>query len=340
MIALLLTTFLLVILSNFNVVAKQLEVSSSLNVLHWGLQTIEQKDLRIDGFSNRISRSCDNGTFKAYEPLLFESLRRHAGIFEDSFLISLHPNNLKCMNSDSKSGQYFWRSYDGTIILKTLKSYECRTLKYMLKDLYKHLTSEPSCIASILGLYRIKTKNGKKRYFLVMRNVFNSINNCELMFDLKGSTVGRIASNESKVLKDVNLITSGKKIQLGTCSRTQVLRALARDVSFLSNYGLMDYSLLVAVEGAAEAAVLNNEKQPNNALSRDGISKFPKKHRTSTRFPWPYWWKSEASKDSYTLRKLLETVLKGLIYDRSRISCVDPNLYGERFLEFMSTNFV
>lgn len=37
----------------------------------------------------------------------------------------------------------------------------------------------------------------------------------------------------------------------------------------------------------------------------------------------------------YTFRKWLETVLKGLLYDRRQISCVEPRLYAHRFVRFI-----
>jgi len=52
-----------------------------------------------------------------------------------------------------------------------------------------------------------------------------------------------------KVSKDLDLIQSDMKLQLGPRSKRFVLDALQRDVGFLSRHGLMDYSLLIAVEG-------------------------------------------------------------------------------------------
>jgi hypothetical protein len=37
----------------------------------------------------------------------------------------------------------------------------------------------------------------------------------------------------------------------------------------------------------------------------------------------------------YTLRKWLETLLKGFFYDRRRISCVEPRFYAQRFVRFI-----
>lgn len=68
-----------------------------------------------------------------------------------------------------------------------------------------------------------------------------------LKFDLKGSTVGRLCSPTSSVLKDLNLLSSGHIFKIGT-ARKDVLQVLEKDVLFLKKHRFMDYSLLVAVE--------------------------------------------------------------------------------------------
>lgn len=68
-----------------------------------------------------------------------------------------------------------------------------------------------------------------------------------LKFDLKGSTVGRLCSPSSSVLKDLNLLSSGHVFKIGM-ERKNVLQTLEKDVLFLRKHRLMDYSLLVAIE--------------------------------------------------------------------------------------------
>lgn len=38
----------------------------------------------------------------------------------------------------------------------------------------------------------------------------------------------------------------------------------------------------------------------------------------------------------YTFRKVLETMLKGIIDDATKISCVAPSLYAKRMLSFIA----
>ena len=52
------------------------------------------------------------GELKVYRPAVFNSLRRNAGVPDELYLQCLKVDNLNCLNSDSKSGQAFWKSAD------------------------------------------------------------------------------------------------------------------------------------------------------------------------------------------------------------------------------------
>ena len=138
--------------------------------------------------------------------------------------------------ADSKSGQTFWRSTDGTLIVKTIKRYECQNLRKMIDSYAKHVQDDHSCLSGVLGIYRIRLKKlGRRfRYFLVTRSVFSKStglsipdrgyipqyltapykepNSVGMRFDLKGSTYGRHKSSNSNVLKDLDLLNLPKGI--------------------------------------------------------------------------------------------------------------------------------
>ncbi len=140
----------------------------------------------------------------------------------------------------------------GMIVVKTIKHYECKNLRDILDSYATHILTSPSCIARILGLYRIQLKGCGNIYFLVSKNVYKQSGEGIKMtqsFDLKGSTVGRMRSPTSSVLKDQDLLNSGQRLHLGK-ARSVLLSTLARDVAFLSRRGLMDYSLLTQVEAS------------------------------------------------------------------------------------------
>ena len=65
---------------------------------------------------------------------------------------------------------------------------------------------EPSVLAKILGVYKVKsyspqTKKVSKHYIVLMENIFYGINNnTSKAYDLKGSRINRYISKKIKIL--------------------------------------------------------------------------------------------------------------------------------------------
>ena len=79
--------------------------------------------------------------------------------------------------------------------------------------------------------------------------------NLKYIFDLKGSLVDRKVKGEIKpstTLKDVNFLCASAGnpgfLDLGCQLRKHLLSVIKKDVEFLSGRGIMDYSLLLAIE--------------------------------------------------------------------------------------------
>lgn len=352
MLCFILTALILFVVTTENVLSVH-DITASLNILHLGLDTLETS--KASSASEQLMHFTSvfpDGSFKSYFPGIFLHLRQLAGVDESSYLTALRDENLCCLKSDSKSGMIFWKSKDGSIVLKTLKHYECKTLRRMLSSLHVHYSSGPSCIASVLGLYRVRTLGGKSRYFLATRNVFYSKVAFEKLYDLKGSTVGRIAAPDSPVAKDLNLMTSGVKLGLGGDARSLVLNALARDAFLLRRHQLMDYSLLVAVEDPV--GVAGNFEGLESSTGQEGSTVAAAGMQSIVS---GLLWRSSEDRGKmvvrgadgrvyhlgiidflqrYTFRKRVETFLKGFVYDASKISAVGPDLYASRFHDFLS----
>lgn len=290
------------------------------------------------------------GEVKIYRPELFSKIRVGIGISEESYINALSTENLSCLRSDSKSGQAFWVSNDGSIVLKTLKHYEVCNLRGVLDSYYGHLIDSASCIASILGIYRVTTHKGVVKYFMVNRNVYPSPIISKLAssgdkmkdgknivirkWDLKGSTIGRRAAVTSTVMKDLDLMDSGQLLQLGA-TKEFLLQTLERDVRFLRTHKFMDYSLLVAEtsnEGhhAAANAVLRHSSHLGRVLDHKGKLVLRGENGRV------YYFGIIDFLQKYSVRKSLETMLKGLLYDKAKISCVNPVLYARRMIAFIN----
>jgi 1-phosphatidylinositol-4-phosphate 5-kinase len=93
--------------------------------------------------------------------------------------------------SYGKSGSIFFYSHDDKYLLKTISETEAKTLMEMLEKYYDHIHSGPTLLAPIVGLYKLTTKQGKDMNIVVTKNVFSTVREMHIIYDLKGSTVGR-----------------------------------------------------------------------------------------------------------------------------------------------------
>ncbi len=88
-----------------------------------------------------------------------------------------------------------------------------------------------------------------------MNNVFQTPLRIHEVYDLKGSSVKRLVSPEeiaagTKVLKDVNFDVQRGVIAVGSGASQQLLTQLIKDVDWLRDNNVMDYSLLLGIHGA------------------------------------------------------------------------------------------
>ena len=199
-----------------------------------------------------------------------------------------------------KSGSYLIWSQGSRYLAKSLQPGEISTAKRMMADYPKHLHNNPdSLLVRILGLLRIEEPGRTPKYFALMRNVAPPHPARNLFFDLKGSTYGRRAKPSESIKKDVDFIDGGysllsptTKLKLGT------LTQLHRDVAFLRQYDVIDYSLFCGLES-------------DGAWCGGIIDIFTR----------------------YNSKKRLEKWVIGSLHNN--ISCQDPHIYSRRFVEFI-----
>ncbi len=224
-----------------------------------------------------------------------------------------------------------------------------------------------------------------ERIYVVMNSVFppQASSFITRRFDLKGSTVGRECSAEeihtkgaNAVLKDLNLkrevqleleeFASDERkkkvarygIHIGSRKKAALMAQLERDVSLLTECGVIDYSLLL---GVADTKLPKRSGGTNTTV--------PKALQHFFRWmdaPMPYYGAGSTKVDGgnlasirgtlmgkdviyymgvidflqpWNVKKRLERDLKGLIgYDKTAISCVAPTDYATRFLSFINSH--
>jgi len=210
--------------------------------------------------------------FKDYAPWVFRSIREMCKIDTTDYLMSLTDKYvLSELGSPGKSGSFFYYSQDYRFIIKTVHHAEHKYLLKILKNYYEHIKNNPdTLICKIYGLHRVKIPYGKKIHFIVMANIFPPDKDIHVKYDLKGSKIGRFIPTEEEinnklaVLKDLNWLKNEKKLYLGDKKREMFIKQLQKDVKFLSDNNVMDYSLLVGCHNMTKG---NQENIRDTTLS-------------------------------------------------------------------------
>uniref|UniRef100_A0A8D2QBY1 Phosphatidylinositol-5-phosphate 4-kinase type 2 beta n=1 Tax=Zonotrichia albicollis TaxID=44394 RepID=A0A8D2QBY1_ZONAL len=137
-------------------------------------------------------------------------------------------------------------------------------------------------LPQFLGMYRL-TVDGVETYMVVTRNVFSHRLTVHRKYDLKGSTVSREASDKEKAkdlptFKDNDFLNEGQKLHVGEDSKKNFLEKLKRDVEFLAQLKIMDYSLLVGihdVDRAEQEEMEVEERAEDEECENDGLGGNP-----------------------------------------------------------------
>lgn len=152
-------------------------------------------------------------------------------------------------------------------------------------------------LPQFLGMYRLNV-DGVEIYVIVTRNVFSHRLSVYRKYDLKGSTVAREASDKEKAkelptLKDNDFINEGQKIYIDDNNKKVFLEKLKKDVEFLAQLKLMDYSLLVGIHDVerAEQEEVECEEDGEEEGESDGahpVGTLPTAlgTRSTARHPW------------------------------------------------------
>ncbi|KAI9262944.1 hypothetical protein EDC94DRAFT_607877 [Helicostylum pulchrum] len=191
--------------------------------------------------------------FKDYAPWVFRRLREKFHIDAADYMMSLtNKYILSELGSPGKSGSFFYYSRDYRFIIKTIHHTEHKFMRKILKQYCEHVSNNPNTLlCRFYGLHRIKLPHGRKIHFVVMGNVFPSNKDVHETYDLKGSTFGRLTSEEEiarnphAVLKDLNWADRERKLEFGSMKRTMFINQLHIDVKLLASLNIMDYSLLI-----------------------------------------------------------------------------------------------
>ena len=144
---------------------------------------------------------------------------------------------------------------------------------------YAYLVKNPNTtLTHFYGMFRVKMNHLRRNvHFVIMKSVFNTDKRIDKVWDLKGSTVGRIAKPGETVFKDLDIVNEGFKMRMGPSKKEAFMKQLENDVALLAKLEIMDYSLLLGLHDRKKSvaptmhSTLNPEKisRSNTPLRRD-----------------------------------------------------------------------
>lgn len=201
-----------------------------------------------------LKHESSNFVLKSYSAGVFCRIRHHWGISKEEWLSYLGPGKRKLSGGPSmgKSKSFFYFSEDNRFILKTTNHSEARFLRKILPAYYKYIVEYPhTMLPRFYGLFKMED-SGRAFWFVIMNNVFDTKAMINTRFDLKGSTQGRNATAQEKerddcILKDLDILESNRKLQLGRQNKLLVELTLTQDCKFLQDHTVMDYSFLLGI---------------------------------------------------------------------------------------------
>ncbi|XP_072105964.1 phosphatidylinositol 5-phosphate 4-kinase type-2 gamma-like isoform X1 [Mobula birostris] len=154
---------------------------------------------------------------------------------------------------ESRITVLFLSSYDRRYVIKQISSEDVADMHTFLSDYHQYVVNchGNMVLPRFLGMYRISA-DSEDTYVLVMSNFFSHRLAIHRKYDLKGSLVSREASDKEKVkelptLKDVDFLNLNQKVYIDQADKKLFMDKLRRDVEFLAQLKIMDYSLLLGI---------------------------------------------------------------------------------------------
>ncbi|KAG8469411.1 hypothetical protein KFE25_005866 [Diacronema lutheri] len=311
----------------------------------------------------------DTFPFFDYRPHAFARLRELAGVSAASYLASLSARPTARSKPGGRSGAFLYTTADSRFLIKTCSAGECATLVRVLDSYTDYVGEQPATLlCRFVGCHAIEMYS-KRVHFLVMCNVFAQLpHSPTVTYDLKGSHVGRSTSAKQSAVKLDNDLAHTLWLQPHAA---RLLAAQLRlDVCWLTQRGLLDYSLIVGLltrrffpaaqpppkpraeptdpaaracaDCGADRAPTGTAAEPSgalastigSALSRGGAATLARVPAAIVEGPGLFAFGIIDILQTWNWRKRIEYFFKAyvLLKDSKGFSAVRPEEYGRRFV--------
>ncbi|CBH10445.1 phosphatidylinositol 4-phosphate 5-kinase alpha,putative [Trypanosoma brucei gambiense DAL972] len=186
--------------------------------------------------------------FVDYSPMCYRHIREFFNIDHRAYRDVLLRSRWHSTPTPGKSAaQLFFCGRDW--VIKTMTHEESKFLRRILHRYYFFVLDHPyTLLPHFVGHHRLEI-NGEKMYIIIMQNVFVTGNTIHEKYDLKGSTVGRFATEAEKkkqtcTQKDLDI---NRPLHVGATRRNLLIEQMKMDCGFLNQCNIMDYSFLVGI---------------------------------------------------------------------------------------------
>ncbi|KAG8349006.1 putative phosphatidylinositol 4-phosphate 5-kinase alpha [Trypanosoma vivax] len=317
-------------------------------------------------------------TFVDYSPMCYRHIREFFNIDHGAYCdVLLHSRWHSTPTPGKSAAQLFFCGKDW--VIKTMTPEESKFLRRILHRYYFFVLDNPHTLLPHFVGHHSLTTNGEKMYIVIMQNVFATENTIHEKYDLKGSTVGRFATEAEKMKqtctqKDLDI---NRPIHVGVARRNLLIEQIKRDCGFLKRCSIMDYSFLVGIHvlpvyESIRLGACTSHVSPPSAGEGLGVGYTTDKAATQVPISGTAMLGAEnldglcftADKggmmsadhpgvrreiyyvgiidilQEYNARKRLETLIFGFLEDRKKISAVPPKEYAARFVSFVSSIIV
>lgn len=246
--------------------------------------------------------------FQALAPKVFESIRRSASISAADYAETMNPtrsgladeafnieesqaNVLIEKLSEGKGGAFFYFSQNYKFVIKTISDGEFDFMSSILKKMWKQMVRPDTILSRYFGVYTFLYQ-GADIKIVVMENVSYMYPRLPIhrKYDLKGSWVARkmTKSNEpqtlptvadKRTLKDMDMCYS---VAVPSQTRLNLIQAIQKDVDFLAEAGIMDYSLFLSFHIKSASDSLGSERLDLSEAKQARASSSSTRERSSS----------------------------------------------------------
>ena len=180
------------------------------------------------------------------------------------FDMNLDAINAAGANDGGRGGEFFFFSSDNKLVIKTIPSFELKSLLEIIGGYTSHFRSYPySLISKIYGAFTYTSQgNADQLHVVISKNVCGfSEDYIMRKYDIKGSSVDRevtlgykkeekfqaLQKFKGKTLKDEDFRKYEGTIDIGDDAKEKVFNQLVIDVKFFEKANIIDYSFFITV---------------------------------------------------------------------------------------------